>query len=190
MPFAVAARMSDEVVRPARRARRLAEELLGARPERGDDLAMHFTVVRDHRGDRTTMPALVEEPVLSIDRQPSQRRIARLVPQRAERLALPLDDVRKRVLGEPAFAADPGTSAESGNGLAQAPLAETADRAVERAVLGDDPREGVSFGVPNLYRRAVTPIFGQRSLSTHSEHRGRWATQTARPCRMRFMWSE
>ena len=153
VPHAVPARMADEVVRPVGGARRVAVVGLRPRAERLQDLAMNRAVVRDDRARRATMPALEQQAVLPIDREAAQTRIARLAAYAAERLPLPLDDVRERVLGEPPLPLDPCARAESRDHLAQAPLAESADDAVKRAIFRLDPSDRVALRMPLLHHR-------------------------------------
>jgi len=98
-------------------------------------MTLHGAVVREDLARWTSLPTFVEDAVLPVDLEAAQPRVGRLRAQRAQRLALPLDDVRERVLREPALALDPRPGAEAGD-LALQPAGTQAEyRAVQRAVL-------------------------------------------------------
>jgi hypothetical protein len=172
MPFPMAAGVPQEVVRPEGRTRWLPEVVLGQRAERPDDVALNRTVVCNNRAGRPAVPPLVENAVLPIDRQPAQLGIASLLSQRAQRLALPLDDVRQRIPCEPSLARNPSARAEARDRPPKPTLAESFDRPIERAIFRRDPRDRLPLGMRDLQRRAV---------------RGREASGSGK--RVRSLWS-
>ena len=86
------------------------------------------------------------------------------LPQRSERLSLPFDDVRERVLAQPALADDPRACAETGHWLFKTLRTEPVHDAIERLELGLDAGDGRPLGVRNgrCGHRVMLPIESSR----------------------------
>src|SRR6266850_25962 len=146
MLASVLGRMADEVVRP--QGREALRVVLGPeRAHRGADLTTHRAVIRDHRARRARMPLAEEVAVLLVKLHAAQLRIGRLLAQRAQLLALPLDDVRERILAQPPLPLDARPRAEARHLRLEALCAEALHDAIERAVLGLHPPGGVALVV-------------------------------------------
>ena len=114
---------------------------------------MHRAVISDDRARRTAVPALVQDPILAVDRLTAQVRVGGLAAHAAEGLPLPLHDVGESVLAEPALARDPRARPEAWDRPAESRLAELSHDAIEGAVLRLYASDGLALGVAHFHHR-------------------------------------
>src|SRR5881397_3366958 len=97
--------MADEVVRPL--GGEALRVVLGAeRAHRRPDLPTYAAVIRDDLACGARVPFPKKVAVFLVQPHPAQLRIGWLFAQCAQLLALPLDDVRQRILAPPTLALD------------------------------------------------------------------------------------